>query len=99
MNMEKEVRDLWAPLHRAVVEDDIEKVKTLLKGGAGINEREQAIRGYTPLALAVKRSNKEMVSLLIEMGANPEKGDNEQTCWEMASEDVKKIMHPALFLP
>lgn len=62
-------RIMNSQLERAInYEQNIRKVKSLLKKGAHVNAR---LRGsLTPLHLAVSRQNSQMVSLLLENGAS-----------------------------
>ena len=44
-------------------------VKLLINGGAHLNKQND--RGWTPLHMAVRRGQREMVEVLLEMGADP----------------------------
>ncbi len=61
----------WSPesyLHRAVKKSDIEAVKKYLEKGGNINIK--SIFGHTALLIASKCASQEMLSFLIEQGAN-----------------------------
>jgi ankyrin repeat protein len=58
------------PLHRAVKEGDLEKVKGLLEEGANPNLRDD--KGLTPLSNAVWAGRLDLVTVLTEAGGNPE---------------------------
>ena len=55
-------------LTQAGINDDVEKVISLLDSGAGINARDQ--RGWTPLLWAVSRGQTKVVKLLLDKGAD-----------------------------
>ncbi|MGB8191767.1 MAG: ankyrin repeat domain-containing protein [Chitinophagaceae bacterium] len=59
-------------LHDMAQEGDIEKAKLLLKHGADINSIEEEYQS-TPLGLAARWGNTEMVKFLLAQGADPEK--------------------------
>lgn len=91
MSMEEKAKKLWSPLHRAVRDNDQEKVLRLFKRRTSLDEKEEAICDYTPLGLAVSRGNIPMTILLLRMGANPEKGNNYLSAWEIAKKDKKLL--------
>ena len=53
-------------VHQAIINGDIEHVKSLLSGGVDINERNRL--GGTPLHTAISRKNQEIAELLISKG-------------------------------
>ncbi len=55
-------------LLEAVIVGDVEKVKDLLTNGAEVDVRDE--NGMTPLLLAAKKGNSEIVSLLLAHGAD-----------------------------
>ncbi|GMV99665.1 MAG: hypothetical protein AMXMBFR84_08040 [Candidatus Hydrogenedentota bacterium] len=57
------------PIHRAVLEGDLQGVKLLLDEGVDVNTRDDKMR--TPLLLAVTGDKWPIVSLLLEAGADP----------------------------
>jgi uncharacterized protein len=57
-------------LHHMAAEGDIPKARLLLDHGAGINTIDEEYRS-TPLGCAARRGQKEMVGLLLERGADP----------------------------
>src|SRR5215471_9300265 len=61
--------DGTTPLHRAVYQDDVERAKTLLRGGANVNAATDL--GVTPLWLAAQNGSEPMVRVLLSAGANP----------------------------
>jgi len=61
-------------LSQAAAEGDIEKMKTLLAGGAKVDEATSF--GQTPLSFAVRRGQLEAVRLLLEKGAPPSHFDH-----------------------
>ncbi len=63
--------DLNSPLFAAIHSNDLEVMQTLLKNGADV----EACKGYTqetPLQVAAKVGNPEMVKLLLEYNADPQ---------------------------
>ena len=56
------------PLHKAVSENDLEKVRALAYTDDRLNETEEA-RGSTPLAEAIEHGNREIVAVLLDAGA------------------------------
>ena len=61
------------PLSQAAAEGDTEKMKSLIRGGAKVEE--QTSMGQTPLSFAVRRGKLEAVRLLLDAGAAPTKFD------------------------
>jgi len=63
------------PVTTAVKQKDIEKLKTLIKGGENVNERD--VYGDTPLIYAASSGDVDIVRFLIESGAavNEQKND------------------------
>lgn len=57
------------PLHDAIREENIEKVRGLLNSGADINQISD-IDGYSPLQISIIKVNIPIFNLLIERGAN-----------------------------
>ncbi len=75
IDWDKEVN--FTPLHKAVDEEDFNKIDELLKEGADINE--QMISGEAPLHHAVYRGDYKDIKYLIDHGAKPDlldKGNN-----------------------
>lgn len=63
-------------LHRAILSDDIAELRVLLtQENASLCA---SVAGYTPLKLAVMRNRPEMVSLLLEQGADGNETDPDQ---------------------
>jgi ankyrin repeat protein len=58
------------PLHLAAYFGEMDRVRSLLSGGADVNQKDVA--QYTPLHCAVLGDNKEIVQLLIDRGADIE---------------------------
>lgn len=63
------------PLHQAAAEGDIEKIKSLISGGADVNAKDD--NGETPLHNAVILANKDVIELLIANGADVNAKDNQ----------------------
>jgi ankyrin repeat protein len=57
------------PLVRAAFADDIEKVQQLLLAGAKVNTRDK-VTGATALEFAVRHSNRELMRVLLDEGAD-----------------------------
>ena len=72
-------RDLDHELRLAIENYQIETVQSVLDLGANPNQRDQrrATPGYTPLMLAAAGGNLEILDLLLQRGADPEKNDSE----------------------
>lgn len=66
------------PLHVAVVQNDIEAVKTLISAGANINA--QGEYGYTPLHEAIEQELPEIVALLLANGAKTDIENDLELC-------------------
>ncbi|MGG7163455.1 ankyrin repeat domain-containing protein [Clostridium ihumii] len=67
------------PLSYFIIEGDVRKIKNSIKFGADINGiygDGEKLFGETPLNIAVKEKNIEVVKLLIELGADVNKKDN-----------------------
>ncbi|HMT08777.1 MAG TPA: ankyrin repeat domain-containing protein [Pyrinomonadaceae bacterium] len=62
-------RDYSTDLGRAVDNDDIDEVRTLLANGANVNEKDKDYDNITPLFIAVENGNVEIAKLLIASGA------------------------------
>ena len=62
-------------LHEAAAEGDIEKVKSLISGGADVNAKDDS--GGTPLHNAVIFTQKDVIELLIAKGADVNAKDNQ----------------------
>ncbi|WDF65817.1 ankyrin repeat domain-containing protein [Flavobacterium sp. KACC 22763] len=60
--------DLESPLHLAVCNGDVETVKKSIEYGADVNK---IVRNMTPLMLAARFNNVEIVKLLLANGAKP----------------------------
>ncbi len=55
-------------LHRAIVDGNVEKVKSLLSGGLDINSRNRV--SWTPLHTAIDQKNNEIIQLLLDQQAD-----------------------------
>jgi len=66
--------DGWTPLHEAVLDNQEEIVKLLLKKGADVNAT-TIEEGATPLHTACWTQNESMLNLLLDAGADANKGD------------------------
>ncbi|UWY27303.1 ankyrin repeat domain-containing protein [Flavobacterium sp. TR2] len=60
--------DFASPLHAAVCNGDIETVKKSIEYGADVNK---IVRNMTPLMLAARFNNVEIVKILLANGAKP----------------------------
>jgi ankyrin repeat protein len=96
----KLVFDAWVlqpgfPLELAISKRDTALSKCLVRAGADITDD----RGSKALAIAAKKGNLELVSFLIEMGANPNPQDT-STCYpallEATSRDDKEMVRVLL---
>ncbi len=72
-------RDSQRPGHRpalmhAVIRNDLEKIAALIKAGVWLDETDE---GETALHWAVSRQHTEIVTMLLDAGANPNIPDNE----------------------
>lgn len=65
---------LAGPLHEAADQGNVGSVKTVIREGTDINERDRG--GRTALMFSVNSGNKELVKLLIEKGADVNAKDN-----------------------
>lgn len=68
------MRPLKLPLTRAVTDGDIEAVRALLAAGSDVNRTTGG--GQTPLILAIVFSRLQILSLLLEAGADPQLRDS-----------------------
>lgn len=59
-------------LHKAARDRDIEKVRSLLRAGAAVEEKSR--NGYTPLHLAAGRNARDIAEVLLEAGATVDAG-------------------------
>ena len=69
-----EPKDVYTPLQRAVMMEESDKVSSLIRRGADINEVSSS--GKTPLHYAVMIQSLAMVELLLKNGAKVEAKDN-----------------------
>ncbi|MXO05004.1 ankyrin repeat domain-containing protein [Flavobacterium sp. HBTb2-11-1] len=60
--------DLSSPLHLAVCNGDVETVKKSIEYGADVNK---IVRNMTPLMLAARFNNVEIIKILLANGAKP----------------------------
>lgn len=60
--------DLSSPLHLAVCNGDVETVRKSIEYGADVNK---IVRNMTPLMLAARFNNVEIVKILLANGAKP----------------------------
>ena len=78
-------------LHIAIRRGHYETVKLLLKYYPEVNRATSDQFGYTPLILAVMNNQKEILQLLIQAGADPDKKDTEgKTALDYAFEQRKE---------
>jgi ankyrin repeat protein len=70
--------DKATPLHFAVLANNMETTRTLLRFGANVNSKDSF--GNTPLHLAVSKGSLRMVRLLEEFGANALQKNEDGTC-------------------
>ncbi|WP_338406774.1 ankyrin repeat domain-containing protein [Wolbachia endosymbiont (group A) of Longitarsus flavicornis] len=96
VNIKDKLRE-WTPLHWAVSENKIDKVKALL-GAEGIDVNiEDKYEKKTPLHLAAQNNNQEIVEDLIKAGANINvKDKDEKTPLDLATDEkIKTLLQPA----
>ncbi|PHK33334.1 ankyrin [Nostoc linckia z16] len=86
------------PLATAISKGDVDAVKKFIEYGADVNERSN---GITPLMLAARYNNVEIINLLVASGANLKAKDDkgytalkyaEQSNAQQAVESLKKAM-------
>ena len=65
---ESNISQNLTPLHKAVRDNDIQRVKTLIDNGADVNGLDR-LMGVAPLHLAVQGRNLDLVKLLVKEGA------------------------------
>ena len=65
--------DGWSPLHESVYAQDAQKVRGLIAKKNDINAKSDA--GITPLMMAVKLNDEEILGLLLDAGADAEAQD------------------------
>jgi ankyrin repeat protein/beta-lactamase regulating signal transducer with metallopeptidase domain len=58
------------PLHKAALDGDINKVRSLISKGADVNEKDEEGRGRTALHCACEKGHAEVARLLISKGAH-----------------------------
>ncbi len=73
-------------IHAAIINNDLESVKTLIASGSDINEKEPA-SGSSPLTTAAMMNRKEIARLLVEAGAD----------LNQANSDGSTALHTAAF--
>ena len=75
-------RNAVRSLHNAVINNDIESVRTLIRSGANVNAVDDewmggnGTLGWSPLHLAAYRGHRDIVALLVDRGANVDAVDN-----------------------
>jgi ankyrin repeat protein len=67
---ESVTKEGFTPLHLAVINNNFESVKLLIKHKADINAIAKEKFVHTPLSIAIEKGNAQMVSLLISLGAD-----------------------------
>lgn len=72
----------FAPLHLAILNNDKDVVLTLLKHGKRIIIDVSDASGASPLILAAREGFVDIVELLLEEGANPDKMDNNKKTYK-----------------
>ncbi|MED5334383.1 MAG: ankyrin repeat domain-containing protein, partial [Pseudomonadota bacterium] len=65
---ESNINQNLTPLHKAVWDNDIQRVKALIDSGADVNALDR-LMGVAPLHLAVQGRNLDLVKLLVKEGA------------------------------
>ncbi|MBN2618946.1 MAG: ankyrin repeat domain-containing protein [Spirochaetales bacterium] len=86
----------WAPLHKAVMDKNYSAIELLLKYNADIDIRTDLEK--TPLGYAIKSNDINLVTKILDFGANPVAGfyiDNNPTYWgalNNVSEEISKIV-------
>jgi len=76
-----------APIHRAVWSHSLDIVRLLISVGVDLNVHEISQEGFTPLHIAVKERQINMVDVLLKNGASKEEKDNKgRTPAELAKE-------------
>ena len=74
-------------LHRAVTNGDLEQIRRMISNGADVNEEDE--RGNTPLRNAIVRSgNMEIVTLLVEAGADINAGSQPSLCIAVDEDNI-----------
>ncbi|UCG55671.1 MAG: ankyrin repeat domain-containing protein [Phycisphaerales bacterium] len=61
-------------LHQMATQGNLERVKSLVEGGADINAQDR--QGWTPLQTAIRRQQKEIAEYLVEKGADVKIADS-----------------------
>ena len=61
-----------SPLSKAIIKGDVDAVKKFLEYGANANEN---TNGVTPLMLAARYNQVEIIKMLLKNGANPKQKD------------------------
>ncbi|HEX8637620.1 MAG TPA: ankyrin repeat domain-containing protein [Pyrinomonadaceae bacterium] len=67
-----------SPLHRAVSNDEIDEVKSLIARGESVNAKDENYGNITPLFLTVENGNTEIAELLLDFGAKANARDAER---------------------
>ncbi|XP_062479544.1 LOW QUALITY PROTEIN: ankyrin repeat domain-containing protein 40-like [Pezoporus occidentalis] len=93
MSGAEEARELEERLREAAALGDAEEVRRLLRAGADINSRNE-INGWTCLHWACKRNHAQVVSCLLEAGADPQilTAKGELAAQLTAKPDIRKIL-------
>jgi hypothetical protein len=81
------------PLHRAVSNDEIDEVKTLIAKGERVNAKDENYDNITPLFLAVENANAEIAETLLDFGAKVNVKDrNKQTPLMLLDSDASPAL-------
>ncbi len=88
-------RQIYSDLHRAVYNGELGMAIDLVDNkGADVNQRDEVNFGETPLMIAIRQGDLEMIKILLDRGANPMIADSSAglTSFDCAGPEIREFI-------